>query len=116
MATPSQPVSDPRNTSIASGKRSIQIATQQVQPPTPLYLQPEDSLTLNVYTAVTFPSNPVNLVLRWLRPDGEIVSVVRRVPLTATTNTLVITLGEGFLLSATLTSPTLGVTEPGQVF
>jgi hypothetical protein len=115
--TPTNPAPpDPRNAPIASGKRAVSIAASQVQPPSPLYIQPEDSFALYV----TYPLIPspytINLLLRWLRPDGEIVTIRRQFVLGASIGTFTFTLGEGWLLSATAVSVLNGVAEPGGIF
>src|SRR6266851_7047414 len=115
--TPRTTVADgPGNATIASGKRAVQITASQVQPPTPLYLQTEDSLLL-ILSSPILGSNPgLALVLRWLRPDGEIVSIRKTIPSAGSSVQFSFTLGEGFLLSATLAGSPSAPTSPGSTF
>lgn len=116
MATSPNATPDPRNAVIASGKREVQITASQVQPPTPLYLQKEDSLQLTILNPLFLYAFPILLLIRWLRPDGEIVSVLRRIPSVLGQTVYHLTLGEGFLLSATLAPPDQSIPEPGAIF
>lgn len=118
MATPLTPpvALDPRNAHIASGKRDVQITASQVQPPTPLYVQPEDSFQLTILNPVLIYASPLRLLMRWLRPDGEIVSICKFLPPVLGQTVLTFTLGEGFLLSATVTPPDNSIPEPGGTF
>lgn len=94
----------------------MQFATAQVGPPSPLYLQPEDSLQLYItYPLISAPYT-VNLLLRFLRPDGEIITTRKQFVTSTSPATFTFTMGEGFLLSATATSVSGGVAEPGGVF
>jgi hypothetical protein len=85
-------------------------------PPSALYLQPEDSLQLYITYPLVGAAYTVNLLMRWLRPDGEIVTIRRQFVANASPSTFTFTLGEGFLLSATATTVSGGVAEPGGVF
>jgi hypothetical protein len=115
--TPTTPAtSDPRNTPIASGKRQILITAAQVQPPSPLYLQPEDSLFFGVYSPTFAGPFTLTLTIRWLRPDGEIVSVKRTLNCALGLTSLTFTLGEGFMLSATVANPNPIMKSPGTVW
>jgi hypothetical protein len=115
--TPTTPApSDPRNTAIASGKRAVQITATPVQPPSPLYLQPEDSLIWTIFAPTSALPQTFFLFIRWLRPDGEIVSVKKTLTVIASGGFFPFTLGEGFLLSATCVNSTLIVNEPNRYF
>jgi hypothetical protein len=120
MASPDTPrttVADgPGNATIASGKRAIQLASSGVQPPIALYIQPEDSFALSIYTPITIFGSPFNLLLRWLRPDGEIVGIRKQLLVSGTLGVMTFTLGEGWLLSATLAIPTGGTIDFGTIF
>jgi hypothetical protein len=120
MASPDTPrtsVADgPGNATIASGKRALQLATQNVQPPSPLYLQIEDSI--NVQWSIPTLALPVTgeAFVRWLRPDGEIVSVRKLFQITSPVAGYQFTLGEGFLLSITISLYSVAVPDPGVAF
>jgi hypothetical protein len=109
-------VPDPRNTPIASGKRAVQITASQVQPPTPLYLQPEDSFRLQTHMPTYLAPVQFFLMLRWLRPDGEITSIRKSFIMVGTQDQFTFALGEGFLLSATFAPGTAIPLDPGAVF
>ena len=116
MATTPTPVSDPRNAHISTGKRDVALTTTGVQPPTALYLQPEDSLIFGYFSPVFGTANPVSVLMRWLRPDGEIVTI-RKVFIGPGGNaTFTFTLGEGFLLSAVITNNLVAPLDPGTIF
>jgi hypothetical protein len=116
MATTPPVTGDPRNAVIASGKRAVQITANQVQPPSPLYLQAEDGLELAIFSPTIALPFIISVSVRWLRPDGEIVCVRRFFPCTLTTNLFLFTLGEGFLLDIEV-HPTAAVTsDPGGIF
>jgi hypothetical protein len=92
------------------------MAASLVQPPTNLYLQPEDSLSLIYLQPVIAPPIAIILNLRFMRPDGEIATT-RKVFNTATTSgSFTFTLGEGFLLSASAYATTGAMQEPGGLF
>lgn len=116
MATSPNVTPDPRNATIASGKRVVQFATQDVQPPAPLLLQVEDSLTLTILAPTNLAAAQPILICRFLRPDGEIVLIRKTPPVVGDGWALNFTLGEGFLLSATVVINGLLVTQPGQFF
>jgi hypothetical protein len=116
MATsPNQP-SDPRNTTIASGKRDILITADNVQPPTPLYIQPEDSFLLTINAPLIVLPPTVFLYLRWLRPDGEIVGLKKNPGIPSPISLFSFTIGEGILLSATLVGLPNNIPGPGALF
>jgi len=94
----------------------VQIAASQVQPPSPLYLQPEDSFALTINYPTLVGSYSFNLMIRWLRPDGEITPVRKQFTSSSLTTTFNFTLGEGFLLSATLQPVSNFGSGPGIVF
>jgi hypothetical protein len=115
--TPRTTVADgPGNATIASGKRAVQITASEVQPPTPLYLQTEDSLLLLLSSPILQTYAGLALILRWLRPDGEVVSIRKPVSGAGSNAQLAFTLGEGFLLSATLSGLPTAPTYPGSTF
>jgi hypothetical protein len=116
MATSPNITPDPRNTTIADGKREVALTTTQVQPPTALYIQPEDSFTLTISQPTFAGANAYAVFLRWLRPDGEIVTIKKPFSITGVFTTFQFTLGEGFLLSAAITQPSVNIPEPGAVF
>lgn len=108
--------STPQPSKIYSSPREVQLAAKEVQPPSPLYLQAEDSLILNLICATILVATSFSLQLRWLRPDGEIVSTRKRIDAPFLPQTLTFTLGEGFLLSATLTPLVLNPLQYNGVF
>jgi hypothetical protein len=119
MATPpiAPATPDPRNATIGSGKRAVQITAQQVQPPSPLYLQVEDNLICSIYIPTASTPVYVYLMLRWLRPDGEIVSIRKTIPTQVGTITnYPFTLGEGFLLSAAFNPIGLSFNDWGKIY
>lgn len=118
MATPPTPIrpGNPPPSVIQSSPRDVQVTAKQVQPPSPLYLQPEDSLTILLSSPIGQSYGNLALNLRFLRPDGEITLTRKLIPGAGITGSLNFTLGEGFLLSATLVSGAAGPTDPSIIF
>jgi hypothetical protein len=56
------------------------------------------------------------LMLRWLRPDGEITPIRKSFTMVGTQDQFTFALGEGFLLSATFAPGTAIPLDPGAVF
>jgi hypothetical protein len=106
------PVSSP----VQTRKREVQFATQQVQPPTPLYLQPEDSFRVQVHLPTLILPILFQVTMRWLRPDGEIVTTRKPFNATAAFQEFTFTLGEGFLLSANISPITALPLDPGTFY
>jgi len=107
---------DPRNAAIASGKRAIQLATNAVQPPSPLYLQVEDSIYINIINPTQAGGMFGRVIARFLRPDGEIIGFKREFPCSLPGAATIFTLGEGWLLSLAVSIPGLSAPEPGYAF
>jgi hypothetical protein len=115
-APPPQP-NTPQPAKVHTSPREVQINAQQVQPPSAVYLQPEDSLTLFLNNPVqSLAGSILNLNLRWLRPDGEISTARKPIVPGGGQTSYTFTLGEGFLLSASLTNPNTPIPEPGAVY
>jgi hypothetical protein len=117
VATQSPPVvSDPRNATIAASFRAVQFATSLVQPPSPVYLETEDQILFTIYAPTAPATWVINLEARFLRPDGQIVTL--RVPIGPATPTInrMMNTGEGFLLSLTASRASAPSIPRGQIF
>jgi hypothetical protein len=116
VATTPTPVSDPRNATIASGKRAITFNTDSVQPPTPLLIYDEDQLLLKVTAPTIALPFTVNFELRILRPDGAIIPM--RIPVVANATTVQFNtrLTTGYILSITASLVGAATAGRGQVF
>jgi hypothetical protein len=79
-------------------------------------LQPEDSFLLTWLYPTLAGSFTHNILLRWLRADGEIITTLIPVPSTIAVSSFSFTMGEGFLLSATLSGLGQPPLEPGTIF
>ena len=116
MATQPPPVQDPRNATLAGPWRAVNFSTAQVPPPTPLYLQTEDQIQVNTFSPTVGTPFPINVEMRFLRPDGIIVPVRKQFQITSTSNPFNFTLGEGFLLSFTVSIAPGNLIYRGQLF
>jgi hypothetical protein len=81
--------------------QSITFGLQNVAPPSPLYIQRDDQLVLQVSSNAAMPET-VTVFCRLLLPTGQIVSIQQsvRVTVSFTQRFAVVTLAEGYLLSA----------------
>lgn len=96
--------------------REVHIASREVQPPTYVYLQAEDQLT--VETNIPVLPLPVSISIRgrFLRPDGEIVGVQKTLLATTTLSFISFSMGEGTLLSINAFLTSLILNTPGAIF
>jgi hypothetical protein len=103
--------SQPYRKSTPPSNREVTITADHVQPPSPLYLQPEDFLFVEFFYPTFVPNANFLINYRFLRPDGEIVSSQKQIPFSGTASFTTLFLGEGYLLSLTLS--TLGTLPKG---
>lgn len=93
----------------------LTFATQNLQPPTPLYVTESDSLQLTVWNHMT--AIEVDLTGRILRADGTIIRIFQ--PLFPTNNRVAnifkVNLPQGFLLDISINTPASAVAR-GQCF
>jgi hypothetical protein len=113
MSTTPPPAGPPQpyRKSTPPSNREVTITASQVQPPSPLYLQPEDFLFVEFFYPTFVPNANFLINYRFLRPDGEIVSSQKQIPFSGTASFTTLFLGEGYLLSLTLS--TLGTLPKG---
>jgi hypothetical protein len=118
MATaPPKPMGDPPfQPSSPPVGREVTLTAKQIQPPSPLYIQPEDTFYFQINAPTGAGNYVCNLSIRFLRPDGEISTTLKTVPIVGTLAFIVFSLGEGFLLSAAVANLANGSAEPGAVF
>lgn len=91
---------------IQTRARAVQITAQAVQPNIRLYTQDEDTFQFGVQA--NFNNATVNFGLRWLMPDGTIIPQIVTViaPTAGVIQLLQQAVPEGFLLTASMFSPT----------
>lgn len=118
MGTPAYTPYGPGNIPAPGSNRLITLATQNVAPPSALYVQPEDFLLVMVNSDFTWPSPDLLLNTRVLLPNGQIS--VSSAPLNgvigyAGPTSFSLRLPEGWLLSANVDS-ILGDLDHGRVY
>lgn len=98
----------------ASFGRLIGLATDNASPPTETYILPDDLLQLSIFTTVV----PILFIVsaRILMPDGNVMpnSWSYRITTPRVTSTFIVNLPEGFLLSVTVETDSVG--SLGQCF
>ncbi len=99
----------------AAAPSQVTFGTQNLQPPTPLYVTQSDTLQLNVWNHVA--GIEVDVTGRVLLPDGTIQRIFQPVFPTnnRAINTKNITMPQGFLLDISINSPSSAVAR-GQCF
>jgi hypothetical protein len=85
--------------SLSTRPPEVAFTSRVVQPPAPVYVGPDEHIAVHLLNTLTGAIVDVNL--RFLRPDGQIVPIVHRFAPTAdgAVNLFPIELGEGFVLS-----------------
>lgn len=104
----------PGMTTIQTLPPEVSFLTTKIPPPAPFYLAREDQLLVSIWNSVAGAT--VFLGMRFLRPDGAIVPVLRTYTPTSTRarNDFTIPPSEGFLLGLHLGTAT--VSQPGQCY
>lgn len=116
MSTTPPAVSDPRNAIIAGDWRKVNFATDNVSPPTPLYVSTEDYLYFNAVISTTIIAWLIDFEVRFLRTDGTIITLRLRLnPFTPVAGHY-LNPGEGFILSVTASWASAVALTRGQVF
>jgi hypothetical protein len=108
------PAPDPRNAPIITTPRTVLFATEQVSPPTNLYVTQEDQLRV---MALGTTGLLLSVIMRMLLPNGLIVPIERDLPPQTNYTTQINTypLPEGFLLDCIVTVAGTGVAR-GQAY
>lgn len=106
LAPPAQPE---ESVFTAAPSRQVHFLTDHVTPPSDLYLAPDDSLRVSVYSATA--GLTVGIKIRYVRPTGELIYTEETLTTLALPNPAVgnYRMGEGFLLSVAVVGTSAGM-------